>query len=177
MAGINTKLDANQVIKQAYDEDKQRLRVDASVSASISDVSIVDSNGNELDVNPDGSINTNITGGSLQIEIDAADGDNVAISDGTNTMAVNPNGSINEANSANILSELQSIDNKLPALGPQTPENSVSVTLATDYDRIVLSRDLDQDIASIQYKMGAVVKQQYDLVYDDNKNLVEVIIT
>jgi hypothetical protein len=202
MAGINTKLDANQVIKQAYDEDNQRLRVDASISASIGDVSIVDSNGNELDVNADGSINVNLNGGSLQIEVSAADGDNVAISDGTNTVVVNPDGSlntnitgsvsvtatdldirnltyatdkvdvtgssvtvsatdldirnlsatqdsvsisdgtnalsvnvdgsINEANSANILSELQSIDNKLPALGPQTQANSISVTLSSN---------------------------------------------
>ncbi len=97
MAGINTKLDADQVIKQAYDEPNQRLRVDAQVSATISDVRIEDSDGDELKVNPDGSLNVNIAGGALQVEIDAADGDNIAISDGTNTVVVNPDGSLNVA--------------------------------------------------------------------------------
>jgi hypothetical protein len=44
--------------------------------------------GYTLTVEPDGSINVNS-------EIDAADGDNIAISDGTNTLAINPDGSIN----------------------------------------------------------------------------------
>lgn len=100
MAGINTKLDANQVIKQTYDEANQRLKVDAQVSATISDVRIEDSDGDELKVNPDGSLNVNIAGGSLQVEIDAADGDNIAISDGTNTLAINPDGSLNVVSSA-----------------------------------------------------------------------------
>lgn len=95
MAGINTKLDANQVLKQAYDEPNQRLRVDATVSASIGDVTIVDPDGDALNVNPDGSINVNIAGGGLQVEISAADGDNIAISDGTNTAVINPDGSLN----------------------------------------------------------------------------------
>lgn len=95
MAGINTKLDADQVIKQAYDEANQRLRVDATVTASIGSVTIEDSDGDEMAVNPDGSINVNIAGGGLQVEISAADGDNIAISDGTNTASVNPDGSLN----------------------------------------------------------------------------------
>lgn len=95
MAGINTKLDADQVIKQAYDEPNQRLRVDATLTASIGDVTIIDPDGDPLAVNPDGSINVNINGGALQVEISAADGDNIAISDGTNTAVVNPDGSLN----------------------------------------------------------------------------------
>jgi adhesin HecA-like repeat protein len=95
LAGINTKLDADQVIKQAYDEPNQRLRVDATLTASIGDVTIIDPDGDPLAVNPDGSINVNINGGALQVEISAADGDNIAISDGTNTAVVNPDGSLN----------------------------------------------------------------------------------
>lgn len=235
MAGINTKLDADQVIKQAYDEANQRLRVDASISASIGDVSIVDSDGNELEVNPDGSLNVQLAGGALQIEVSAADGDNIAISDGTNTAVVNPDGSLNtqitgtvnvnatdldirdlvfatdkvdvtgsnvgitgsvtvqatdldirnlssitdsvdvsgsnvtvsatdldirnlqfsqdsvdvsgstvtETNSSDILTELQSIDSKLPALGPQTQVNSISVTLASNQPEIQVDVELD----------------------------------
>ena len=63
-----TLLDQQQVIQAVYDEALNRLRVD---------------------------IGANITlGGDLEVAIDAADGDNIAISDGTNTMVVNPNGSI-----------------------------------------------------------------------------------
>lgn len=235
MAGIQTKLDADQVIKQAYDEANQRLRVDASISASIGDVSIVDSNGNELDVNPDGSINVNLAGGALQIEVSAADGDNIAISDGTNTAVVNPDGSLNAqvtatnldirdltftndkvdvsgssvsvsgsvtvdatdldirnlefatdkvdvtgsdvtvsntvtvdatdldvrdlkfatdsvdvtgsvvevSGVADILTEITEINDKLPALGPQTEANSLSVTLASDLGPIEVNTELD----------------------------------
>jgi hypothetical protein len=230
LAGINTKLDANQVLKQAYDEPNQRLRVDASISASIGDVTIVDPDGDPLNVNPDGSINVQIAGGGLQVEISAADGDNIAISDGTNTAVVNVDGSLNvnlvgtsevritdgtddlainadgsinsnvsatdldirdlafatdkvdvtgsnvgiqgtvtvqatdldirnlqfaqdsvdvtgsvvtETNSADILTELQSIDSKLPTLGPQTEANSVSVTLASDIGPLEVNVELN----------------------------------
>ena len=74
----DTKLDANQVLKGAYDEPNKRLRVDASVTATLGDTVLVDANGDELDINPDGSINTVITG-DVNIEISAADGDNVLV--------------------------------------------------------------------------------------------------
>lgn len=103
---MGSKLDQEQIIKRVYDEPNDRLRVDASVSASIGDVSIIDSDGNELEVNPDGSINANISG-SLDLEINAADGDNIAISDGTNTLDINTDGSLN----AKITGPVQTIDN------------------------------------------------------------------
>ncbi len=229
MAGINTKLDANQVLKQAYDEPNQRLRVDAQVSATISDIIIEGPDGSQMIVNPDGSTDVNIVS-PINIEIDAADGDNIAISDGTNTAVVNVDGSLNvnlvgtsevritdgtddlainadgsinsnvsatdldirdlafatdkvdvtgsnvgiqgtvtvqatdldirnlqfaqdsvdvtgsvvtETNSADILTELQSIDSKLPALGPQTEANSVSVTLASDIGPLEVNVELN----------------------------------
>lgn len=230
MTGINTKLDANQVLKQAYDEPNQRLRVDATVSASIGDVIIKDSDGDEMSVNPDGSTNVNVVN-ALDIEVSAADGDNVAISDGTNTASVNVDGSLNvnlvgtsevritdgtddlainadgsinsnvsatdldirdldfatdsvdvsgstvivtatdldirnlssltdsvtvdvpslplpvgaatEAKQDAQITELTNINNKLPALGPQTEVNSISVTLATDLDPISVELDID----------------------------------
>lgn len=76
MAKIDTKLDANQVLRQAYDETNQRLRVDAKVSASISDLFIEDPEGHILNVNPDGSLNA-------VVAIAAADGDNIAIKSST----------------------------------------------------------------------------------------------
>lgn len=94
LSSIGTKLDANQVLKQAYDESENRLRVDALVSATISDVTIVDKDGDPLNVNPDGSIDVNVLN-SLELDIDAASGDNIAISDGTNTATVGTNGGLN----------------------------------------------------------------------------------
>lgn len=101
MSSIGTKLDANQVLKQAYNESDNRLRVDAAVSATISDVKISDPDGDTLEINPDGSLNVAVTG-PMAVEIDAADGDNIAISDGTHTLNVNPDGSINTQISGNI---------------------------------------------------------------------------
>lgn len=43
------------------------------------------------------ALRTTATVDGIEIEIDAADGDSIAISDGTDTMVVNPNGSINAA--------------------------------------------------------------------------------
>lgn len=68
LSPLNTKLDAAQVIRRAYDETNNRIRVDAQVSATI---------------------------GTVDVIIDAATGDNIKISDGTNTLVVNPDGSIN----------------------------------------------------------------------------------
>lgn len=88
MAKIDTKLDANQVLRQAYDETNQRLRVDAKVSASISDLFIEDPEGHILNVNPDGSINA-------VVAITAADGDNIAIKSATgNELAISAAGAI-----------------------------------------------------------------------------------
>jgi len=78
---LNTKLDANQVIRQTYDEAKQRLRVDAQVSASISDIEIKDPDGDTLQINPDGSTNVNILN-DLNIEVRAESGDSIIITDG-----------------------------------------------------------------------------------------------
>jgi hypothetical protein len=65
---LSTKLDAAQIIRRAYDEPNNRLRVDALVTATIGTVSVL---------------------------IDAASGDNISISDGTHTLEINPDGSIN----------------------------------------------------------------------------------
>lgn len=102
--------DGFQVLRAVMDDDTNRLRVDAEVTAVVTDLEIRASSGDNiaitnqdgtdpLVIEPDGSINTNTTivGGELAIEIDAADGDNIAISNqaGTNKMEVNPDGSIN----------------------------------------------------------------------------------
>jgi hypothetical protein len=141
MSSIGTKLDAGQVLKQAYDESNNRLRVDATVSASISDVSIVDANtGDPLTVNPDGSINTNITG-NLQIEVSAADGDNIAISDGTNTATVNANGGLNVNVLNDMAIEISASDGDNIAISDGT--NTLSVNPDGSLNSKVTATDLD----------------------------------
>jgi hypothetical protein len=67
-AYIPSKLDADQVLRRAYDEDENRLRVDAEVTATIGEVSVIiddtsdsikigDGTGTFMEVNSDGSTN------------------------------------------------------------------------------------------------------------------------
>ncbi len=181
-----TQLDADQVLKQQFDETNDRLRVDASVTAVVagvtldaatSDIAIADRiTGDLLKVNPDGSIDANVV-------VSASGGDNIAISDGTHTLDINPDGSINvkandldirnlsatqdnvaisngvtalainldgsinvsgvatETTLSSIETSIQSIDAKLPTLGPNVAANSVSVTLATDEAPLAVNLD------------------------------------
>jgi hypothetical protein len=181
-----TQLDADQVLKQSFDETNDRLRVDASVTAVVagvtldaatSDIAIADRiTGDLLKVNPDGSIDANVV-------VSASGGDNIAISDGTHTLDINPDGSINvkandldirnlsatqdnvaisngvtalainldgsinvsgvatETTLSSIETSIQSIDAKLPTLGPNVAANSVSVTLATDEAPLAVNLD------------------------------------
>jgi len=66
-----SRLDGNQVLKGAFDEDTGRLRtdslatvvnadIDVSLDATEDNVAIADPNGDFLDINPNGSINVNI---------------------------------------------------------------------------------------------------------------------
>lgn len=92
-----TKLDFSQVLRQSFDETTDRLRVDATVTATIgsivldaatSDIAIEDRiSGYQLKINSDGSIDVNC--------IISAANDSIRISDGTDTLAINTDGSIN----------------------------------------------------------------------------------
>ena len=70
-----TMLDANQVLRGAFDESTGRLRTDAeativnadidvSLDATEDNVAIADPGGDFLEINPDGSVNVTIVGGS-----------------------------------------------------------------------------------------------------------------
>jgi hypothetical protein len=100
---------------------KKRLAVDANITATIGDVSVdldVDEDGVHigdkntgatLTVEADGSLNANV-------EIDAADGDNIAIKDSAgHELDINPDGSVNTKDAA-VLTETQSINSKLSDL-------------------------------------------------------------
>jgi hypothetical protein len=90
---IEEVVDSSGVRRLAVDANVQIDNVQVQVDLDVPDdgVHIGDKDtGYTLSIEPDGSINVNS-------EIDAADGDNIAISNGTNTLAVNPDGSINVA--------------------------------------------------------------------------------
>lgn len=100
---LSTKLDADQTIRRAYDEGKNRHRVDAEVTATIGTVDVIidaaggdniaiaDQSGtNYLHINNDGSINVNVDNVTLDQSTSS-----VAIGDGTNLIHINPDGSIN----------------------------------------------------------------------------------
>lgn len=110
MSSLSTRLDANQVLRNAYDDDEKALRVLAQVTATIGelDVTIDASAGDNIAIadptgtnfllpNVDGSINVNIN----DINIDAAT-DSIAIGDGTDLLAVNSDGSINVKDADNL---------------------------------------------------------------------------
>lgn len=119
-------LDQTQIMQRVMDESTDRLRVDASVTATIgdikidaeeSDIAIKDRvTDNLLAIESDGSINANVN-------IDAASGDSIVISDGTNDLNIESDGSINvnvvgtatEAKQDSQITILNSIDSKLTA--------------------------------------------------------------
>lgn len=127
---VPSQLDANQVLQHAFDDATGKLRVDATVTASVGNVTIQDDDGNELSVNPDGSIDVNLVG-DTSIEISAADGDNIAISDGTRTLDINPDGSLNAQISATDLDirDLSFATDKVDVSGSDV--NILSIPLAT----------------------------------------------
>lgn len=69
-------LDFQQIIQRVYDQEINRLRVETGATFTL--------------------------GGELEVSIDAASGDNIAISDGTNSLVINPDGSINVAGSFSL---------------------------------------------------------------------------
>lgn len=132
----NTLVDPNtgQPIDVVTDVDgTRRLAVDANITAQVpaieveldyenDSVQIGDPNTDAtLKINPDGSIDTNV-------EVDAADGDNIAISDGTNTMSVNPDGSIN-IKIADTTGVLKSIYNEVTSVVSGSPTTIQTYTV------------------------------------------------
>lgn len=82
------QLDQTQILQRAFDESTDKLRVDSSVSIN------------------------SITG-EVNVELNAADGDNVALSDGTNTVTTTINGS-NVGLDVNIINDLLTVTTSSP---------------------------------------------------------------
>ena len=183
MPGANrpyTDLDANQVLTQSFDEENDRLRVDATVTASIStleisaeesDIAIKDRlSDNLLKINNDGSIDANVI-------LSASGGDNIAISDGTNTLQVNSDGSIN----TNVVVSASEGDNIAISDGTNSlavnPDGSVNVVVGS------ASVPVDYDEGEVQYisptvetyvykKNGASVKTVTITYTDSSKDYI-----
>lgn len=110
---ISEVVDSNGVRRIAVDGNFTAQNVQAQVELDFTEdsVSIGDpTTGAVLTIEPDGSINANV-------EVDAADGDNIAISDGTNTAAVNVNSQL-EVHDTDAIVELDKINNAYERLIP-----------------------------------------------------------
>lgn len=169
---MSTKyLNSDNILKKVYDPSAETLRTTAvasfvggSVDISISDltdsIKIGDGSGVYLDINPDGSINANV-------EVDAADGDNIAISDGTNTLAVNPNGSINvnltdDDNVINQYNEITSVPSAiLTTILTYAPANNGRI------HKISVS---GTNIAEYQIQINAVVREKIRTYFGNSLN-------
>lgn len=141
MSGISppgSKLDASQIIRRAYDDVNNKIRVDAEVTAVIGSVEVtIDAAGgdniaisnevgsNYLNINPDGSIDVN-----ANIELDQAT-DSIAIGDGTNLIDINPDGSINVVVAESALTEKNVFDEVTGIVSGITTE-IISYTAITD---------------------------------------------
>lgn len=170
-----TALSADQVIQQSFDEANDRLRVDASITATIgdikidaeeSDIAIKDRvTDNLLAIENDGSINVNVN-------IDAASGDNIAISDGTNELAIESDGSINvnvvgaatEAKQDSQITILNSIDSKLTApisvTASSLPLPTGAATEAKQDSQITQLTSISNTLTSIDNGIPAFLGQQ-----------------
>jgi hypothetical protein len=113
-----TKLDANQVLKASFDEANGRLRTDTTITGDIvigdvtvsqTESSIRIGDGTDLvtttTVGSDVGLDVNILN-DIELEIDAASGDNIAISDGVDTLEINTDGSLNASLTTGSLGSL-----------------------------------------------------------------------
>lgn len=94
-------LNADIALRRSFDSSRDRLKVDAEVQATIGDVNVIidaasgdniaikDSDGHELDIQADGTINVNV-------EVNALDGDSIAVKNSStgNELAIAADGSI-----------------------------------------------------------------------------------
>lgn len=156
---MSTKyLNGENIARKVYDPATEAIRttsiatfaggeVDINISDTTDSIKIGDGAGDYLAINPDGSINTNITG-DVSIEISAADGDNIAISDGVNTLSVNPDGSINSNVSATDLDirDLNSSQDSVTAVIASLPLPTGAATESKQDDQITLLDNIDDKL-------------------------------
>lgn len=165
-----THLDHQQVLKQSFDETKDRLRVDAQVSATISsiEISALDSDiaikdritGYLLKINSDGSIDTNVV-------LDAAS-DSVSIADATTgyKLKVNVDGSsdVNLNGLNNFKTTQYTVGTSAVQLTPSPLANRSSVS-------IKVKSNLTGDVCYIGPTSGVTTSTGYALFNGDSIQL------
>jgi hypothetical protein len=118
-----SKLDQTQIFQRAFDEGEERLRVDAEISASI---------------------------GTIEIAIDAAAGDNIAISDGTDQLEVNSDGSINVvAKIPGTTTQIETVSSTVTYIGDATPGTATSAASWT-----IIKIEKSGSFTSVKYANG-----------------------
>lgn len=132
-----TKLDYNQVIQQVYDEAQDRLRTDATFSGTID--------------------------AELEVEVDAADGDNIALAneDGSKKVTVTTVGSkealdVNVVNSSDSAGTLNTFYNEITSLGSGSLTTIGGFTALGDSKLLKISVS-GTNIASYQVELNASV--------------------
>lgn len=124
-------LDQQQILQRVFDGTNDKLRVDSSISVTT-------------------------IAGEVNVELSAADGDNVAISDGTDTLAVNSDGSINITDNGGSLT----VDGSVNAVQSGTWNiNNISgtISLPTGASTSALQTTGNTSLSSIDSKTPALV--------------------
>lgn len=158
LSPLNTKLDSDQVLKRSYDETKNRIRVDAEVTATV---------------------------GTVDVIIDAATGDNIAISDGVDVLVINPDGSIN-ANVALLHTEDSiRLGNGVDFISTKTREigeigldvNTLNRVFSKPFDELeVISKNDDGDPLIVVSRLNAVLVQTVTLTYDSDGDFKKLVV-
>lgn len=189
-------LDANQVLKGAYDDATGSLRTTATLSGTVTveldaatdSVRVEDPDtGAHIRVETDGSINVNSV-------ITATSGDNILIigtEDGT-TSGIQHVAKI--GSDLNLRVKDEAIDAKLNTLGQKTMAGSVPVTIASDQPPIdtlqlndlipiefneidVASKNSWGDPLIVNYKLASLTVATLNITYDSDGDLQNVVRT
>jgi hypothetical protein len=145
LSPLNTKLDMEQVIRRAYDEPQNRLRVDAQVSATI---------------------------GTVNVIIDAASGDNIAITSQTTGFSLEPNsdGSINV-----VFNGVTTSAGDYSKVGLDV--NNLNKVFSKPFDEIeVTAKNSDGDPTIITSKLNTTLVQTVTITYDVDGDFQKLVV-
>lgn len=171
-----SRLDAQQVLKHAFDDVTGRLRTDATLSGDvvIGDIEISQTDDSIRIGDGTNLVTATVDGGKtgldvnvindITLDIDAASGDNIAISDGTDTLAINADGSLN----AQITNEVDVRNLTFATDKVDVSGSSVTVS-ATDLD----TRDLTFATDKVDVSGSSVNVSATDLDIRNLSNLTD----
>jgi hypothetical protein len=155
---------------------KKRLAVDANVSldnvtvnvdlnSTDDQVAVEDPNtGAHIRVETNGSINANV-------EVSAADGDSVAISDGTDTLAINADGSINVNVTSGSAETVKIFYNEVTAVASSTLTTIITFTAAGGVTTYLQKIEVSgTNIAQYTVEINSVVKDKKRTYFGNSLN-------